>query len=1566
MGHVKIHLHILLSIMLMFISSCNQIGKVTNGEIFSNKSLIVIPFGNVVVTEGGTANVVLFFPEPIPQDFILNWDVSGASVGSALPMTTGSISISAGATSAILNIATNVNATYDGTRTFNIELYSQDGSVVSPVSANFIINENLAPPVISFDLPSQNVNENVAAQTAAISITPVSTIPMTVNYSFQNGTAGAADYSGTSGSVTFNPGQTSQVINFLLIDDLAFEPAEDFTITLDSSSSGATIDATANLHTVNIIDNEAPNVSISSASVNEGGNLVFTVTLSQSVGATVTVDFATANGTAIAGTNYTSNTGTVTFIPGDLSETITISTIAIPAELCAANRAMTVGLSNPTNATIGVGTGTGTISDPDLPVLSVANASANEGSNVSFVASLSGVCTTKNVSFNWATATGTAIANDFTSVSSTAATITAGSTTTNLSVATTTDAIYEADETFTVTLSSQTNATLGTASATGTILNNDTAPTISVSDPTVTEGTGAGTTELAFVVTFSSASGTSTTLNYSTSDGTATTADSDYTAISGGSMTVAAGVSSATINVTVGRDAKYESNETVGLTITGGTGFTTAGSDLSGVGTINNDDTAPTISIANVTNNEGSGGGNTTYTFTVTASQASGNPIVVDYATSDGTANVLDADYTGSSGTLTIPAGSTTGTFTVDVNADTKNEANETFNVTLSGGSGYTTTGSTLIASGTITNDDALPTVQWTAASQSVNEDGASVTITAQLSAASGQAVSIPYTVTGTATGAGSDYSITASPISIAAGSTSATVTVTIVDDTTLESSETVIVTMGTPTNATASGTTVHTVTIVDNDLGAFTVSGIRNTAGTDTTDDANLNLGVNPRVVWAASTGAVSYDVTIFENDGTTVKCALQNTTSTTIDFGTCNLTVNTNYKAKVTAKSTTLSRDATNSPFDFYVNQQPTPVNDGPMLVYHTDGATVFNVLADNPATGANDPDTDPDGQTLTITAVSAATKGTRTFTASSISYDPTANQNGVETLTYTVSDGKGGSATATLTIHVMTTKTWTGNVSDLWNQAGNWCGSINGAKTACGSGAVPTSADTAVIDDTCQHNCDVQLNANATVAGFILNSGSLTQQNGITFTVGGPTVAIANKKWWIQNGGTFNGGDSTIIADKFYLNAGTFTSTSGSFNIGYDLTAAGSITDGIVVGATAVFNHNNGLVHYEALVRANCSHQTAGAFSLGANIELWNFELQAKQQTACLDTYDNSYITMTGTGQFRVMNDFKIIDGTLHSSSNVYLYGNLILECASTAMNSSCAEFGEGNIHIVGNGNNQTYNAHSDAVTANIIVNKPSGSFLPASTDFAARFISILSGTFVAPTGIFTMGFYSTSVGENFNLAPPGVFDHNSGTLRFIDSVNAGSSNSRHVMNLNSQSIDFWNIIIEVADTNPTNGYGQMMFGVTSGYMHVRNNMTVVDGGFSGNSLYLYGNLTLLCDDPLNPVACASGGSAQLNFVGSNSQIISLQPGALISQYDFIVDKTNPGDTVTIQGSNIDISTAPTVTDFNVRNGTLDLNGWTITHGGRFRKGATATVVCNGGDIFVTTWLQPDPCP
>jgi hypothetical protein len=111
-----------------------------------------------------------------------------------------------------------------------------------------------------------------------------------------------------------------------------------------------------------------PTLSINSVSQAEGSGggttaFVFTVTLSTASGLPVTVDFATADGSALSPSDYASQTGTLTFSPGQTTKTITIAVVADAVN--EANETFTVVLSNPANATIASATGTGTIQNDD-------------------------------------------------------------------------------------------------------------------------------------------------------------------------------------------------------------------------------------------------------------------------------------------------------------------------------------------------------------------------------------------------------------------------------------------------------------------------------------------------------------------------------------------------------------------------------------------------------------------------------------------------------------------------------------------------------------------------------------------------------------------------------------------------------------------------------------------------------------------------------------------------------------------------------------------------------------------------------------------------------------------------------------------------------------------------------------------------------------------------------------------------------------------------------------------------------------------------------------------------
>lgn len=210
-------------------------------------------------------------------------------------------------------------------------------------------------------------------------------------------------------------------------------------------------------------------------------NATFTVTLSAASGKTVTVNYATADGTATAPGDYTAIANTpLTFNPGDTSKTVTV--LVTGDAIDEVNETFTVNLANPSNATIGTGTGTGTITDDDGPSISINDVTVTEGdsgqANAVFTVSLS-AASPQTITVNYATANGTAAAgSDYAAIASTALTFNPGDTTKQISVVVNGDTADEADETFLVNLSSPVNATIADGQGQGTILNDDTPPTV--------------------------------------------------------------------------------------------------------------------------------------------------------------------------------------------------------------------------------------------------------------------------------------------------------------------------------------------------------------------------------------------------------------------------------------------------------------------------------------------------------------------------------------------------------------------------------------------------------------------------------------------------------------------------------------------------------------------------------------------------------------------------------------------------------------------------------------------------------------------------------------------------------------------------------------------------------------------------------------------------------------------------------------------------------------------------------------------------------------------------------
>jgi len=214
-------------------------------------------------------------------------------------------------------------------------------------------------------------------------------------------------------------------------------------------------------------------LSIADASVNEGGSLVFTVTRSGSTAGAASVSWATSNGTAVAGTNYTASSGTASFAAGATSATVTVPTT--DDNIATANLSMQVTLSSPSaGAVLLDASATGTVKNTDAAAsMSIGNAGATEGAALVFTVTRSGN-TGPAVTVNYATANGTALAGSDYMAASGVISYAAGETAKTVSVSTIDNTTREQGESMTITLSgASVGATIASAVGTGTITDND-------------------------------------------------------------------------------------------------------------------------------------------------------------------------------------------------------------------------------------------------------------------------------------------------------------------------------------------------------------------------------------------------------------------------------------------------------------------------------------------------------------------------------------------------------------------------------------------------------------------------------------------------------------------------------------------------------------------------------------------------------------------------------------------------------------------------------------------------------------------------------------------------------------------------------------------------------------------------------------------------------------------------------------------------------------------------------------------------------------------------------------
>jgi hypothetical protein len=341
--------------------------------INDDAALPTLSIGNASTTEGNSGSTTATFTVTLSAAATNTVTVSyatanvTATAGSDYTAASGSLSFPAGTTSRTFNVNVTGDTLDENDETYAVNLSNPvNATLADAQGVGTIVDNDASPSLVINNVTVTEGNTGSVNASFTVLLSAVSGRAVTVAYATANATATlGVDYTAASGTLTFNPGTTSQTVVVPVLGDTRDEPTETFNVNL-SGATNSTINDPLGVGT--ITDNDpTPTLVINNVSVTEGNSgtttATFTVTLSAASGQTVTVNFATANFTASAPSDYVARSGTLTFAAGTTTQTIAITINGDTSD--ESNETYRVNLSGATNATISDSQGTGTIVNND-------------------------------------------------------------------------------------------------------------------------------------------------------------------------------------------------------------------------------------------------------------------------------------------------------------------------------------------------------------------------------------------------------------------------------------------------------------------------------------------------------------------------------------------------------------------------------------------------------------------------------------------------------------------------------------------------------------------------------------------------------------------------------------------------------------------------------------------------------------------------------------------------------------------------------------------------------------------------------------------------------------------------------------------------------------------------------------------------------------------------------------------------------------------------------------------------------------------------------------------------
>ena len=334
----------------------------------------------------------------------------------------------------------------EGDETFRVRLSDPvNGRLSDRVGVVTIVDNDPLPRASVTDVAADEGDAGATTLRFKVALSAASGRLATIGYAVTPGTAtldGDYTVNPSSGLLRFPAGTVHRYVDLSIIGDTVDETPETVNLALVAPTNVVLTDASA---TATIRDDDGPGLRVSDASLtDEGANLSFTVSLAAASPETVSVHYATQNGTATAPGDYISKSGVLTFAPGQTSQAVVVSSVNDTVD--EVDEYFYVRLTEPVNAPVADEWGSGYINDNDGPGVRVIDPAAIVEGNVGYVTVSLTAASVQTVSVTYGTLSGSATSvSDYWAASGTL-TFAPGQTSKTVVVSTVNDAVTEDDE----------------------------------------------------------------------------------------------------------------------------------------------------------------------------------------------------------------------------------------------------------------------------------------------------------------------------------------------------------------------------------------------------------------------------------------------------------------------------------------------------------------------------------------------------------------------------------------------------------------------------------------------------------------------------------------------------------------------------------------------------------------------------------------------------------------------------------------------------------------------------------------------------------------------------------------------------------------------------------------------------------------------------------------------------------------------------------------------------------------------------------------------------------------